>query len=713
MRLNKPKMSLSCRNGLGLMALLWLGLIATSHAAAFEDDWQAIQTDLQRGHIHAALDRLADWQNQSVSPAQQAQLAGALGEAHYLSGQPRHRPEARRWLEFAATADSLAPAMRSRYANLLGNLALAGPDPDPTQAARWYQTALRLAEASPELTASVKLNQVRLLPPADQNTALTTLAGHLASLPETPARARLWLDLGQQARPLNGPAALALAYNALEHARQDAQRQRASRLLSEALGALAQLYAGQGRSADALRLTEAALREAQGAQDHALLWPLETHLAHLLRPSDRPAALQALRRAVRHIEAVREDIPVNYDATGRSSFRAGLARVYLELADWLLQDAPASGEALAAWLSDSRDTVELARQSELEDFLGDRCLVRSRRTGPPALGEDTAVLYPVVLPERLELLLEVRGRFWRFQQAVSAATLDQTAQTLARRLRLAKPDVQVPARQLYEWLIAPLSATLQTAGINTLVIVPDESLRPIPLAALYDGEKFLIERYAVAVSPALNILGQAPPSAPPVGLLLAGLSQAVRGQPELPAVQAEVSELHERFPGALLLNETFTRAQFTRQLADGGHSMVHIASHGQFGVSPEASYVMAYDADWPMPDLETQLQNLAPRAVPLDLLAFSACETAAGNDRLPLGLSGMALRSGARGVLGSLWSVPDAETRQLMSGFYQHRLGAGRGKAEALRRAQQALLANPATRHPFYWAGFILVGDWR
>lgn len=691
----------------------FLCLAAAAHAASFEDALRQGETYREQGHIHLALDTLQPLQGQAATPEQAARLAGALGHAHYLVHQPAHRQTARALLETAALSEWLPNAARARYANLLANALLENPEDGKAQAAAWYGRALRWAAGDPALALSVRLNQARLLPAEQRAGALAALFQDIAALPDAPEQARLFLALGQHARTL-GQSGLELGFRALDRAAAAARRPGAERLLAAALGALGRLYEDQDRTDEALRLTESALKEAQGGQDHALLWPLDAQLGRLLQRKGREAgALDAYRRSVRHIEAVRQDIPVQYDAEGRSSFREQLAPVYLALADLLLRQASENARNSQGLLREARDIVELSKQAELEDYLGDRCAVQGLRDGQPReQAEGTAALYPVVLPDRLELLLEMRGRLRRFTVPVTAPALRAATAAFAEKARSSRRrPVEDEAQRMYAWLIAPLEPDLRAGGIQTLLVVPDDFLRLVPWAALHDGQRFLVERYAVATSPGLTVLSGSPGARPAPKLLLAGLSKPRGGYEALPGVEQEVRGLHAQFDSLLLLDEDFKVAPFSQRLAEGGYGAVHIASHGEFEGEAGKTYVMAYDGDIRLDDLEALLKSSRRSAEGLDLLAFSACQTAAGNDRAPLGFSGMAIRARARSVVGTLWQVNDQAAQAIMAAFYRHWLAEGLGKAEALRRAQLEGLRGPGMQHPFYWSPFILVGD--
>jgi CHAT domain-containing protein len=132
-----------------------------------------------------------------------------------------------------------------------------------------------------------------------------------------------------------------------------------------------------------------------------------------------------------------------------------------------------------------------------------------------------------------------------------------------------------------------------------------------------------------------------------------------------------------------------------------------------FSSSAQASFILAYDDVLTLDELQTLLRSGDVQSNPIDLLSLSACQTAEGDDRAPLGIAGAALRAHAVSALGSLWPVEDRATKTLMVRFYELLVTERQSKTRALQRAQTELLANPAFEHPFFWAPFILVGDWK
>ena len=265
-------------------------------------------------------------------------------------------------------------------------------------------------------------------------------------------------------------------------------------------------------------------------------------------------------------------------------------------------------------------------------------------------------------------------------------------------------------------LIKPVESELEKNGVKTLVFVLDGALRQIPMAALHDGEHYLIEKYALAVSPSLDLL---PPRSLPnnqLQVLAAGISQKIPGfnGSALPEVKDELKQISEVTESVILSNQEFTGHALESEINERPFSVVHLATHGQFSSSPDQTYIRAWDKRININELKTLLENRAenqPEAI--DLLVLSACETASGDKRAALGLAGVAVRAGARSTLATLWSVNDKSTAELMSQFYKtlsHRANSTMTKAKALQSAQLELLRRYEA--PFYWAPYVLVGNW-
>jgi CHAT domain-containing protein len=160
-----------------------------------------------------------------------------------------------------------------------------------------------------------------------------------------------------------------------------------------------------------------------------------------------------------------------------------------------------------------------------------------------------------------------------------------------------------------------------------------------------------------------------------------------------------------------LLNPKFTETNLQQQISSGGFSAVHIATHGKFSSDPEETFILAYNQLLKSNDLNNLLRinNQSPSSI-VELLVLSACETAKGDNRATLGLAGIAVRAGARSTLSTLWQVSDRSTAELMEQFYKELTNPDVTKAQALHQAQLALFKQ--YKAPYYWAPYVLVGNW-
>ena len=369
-----------------------------------------------------------------------------------------------------------------------------------------------------------------------------------------------------------------------------------------------------------------------------------------------------------------------------------------------------------------------------------------------ASGETVALIHYVVSPERLDILLTLPELRRAQALPVDAAKLNQEIQTLRAALQDPGSDPNEPAQALYGRLVAPIAADLKAAGAKLLMVYLDGALRYLPLAVLHDGAHYLIEDYALSVytAAATRNLKDTPESDWSVAGL--GLSQARPGFKPLPAVPEELEGIVKHgaedpdgvLAGVLHLEQDFS-AETLRARLNEGFPVVHIASHFVFTPGTELdSFLLLGDST--RLDLAT-LGGDAYRFGAVELLTLSACETAVGGGedaqgREVEGLATLTQKKGAKGVLATLWPVEDASTGALMQRFYRLRQEAHLSKAEALRQAQLGLLAgpdpshpctgprgvvlgdaakakdltlgDPACRwsHPYYWAPFILMGNW-
>jgi CHAT domain-containing protein len=266
---------------------------------------------------------------------------------------------------------------------------------------------------------------------------------------------------------------------------------------------------------------------------------------------------------------------------------------------------------------------------------------------------------------------------------------------------------------LYDWLIKPILPLIDGKKIDTLVFVPDGALRTIPMAALSDGEHFLVEKYAIATTPGLTLMEPKPLGVVRHNLIINGLSDSVQGFAPLPFVPQEVKEIKSIYGSPELMNGKFNKSNVESEFATDNYSIVHIASHGHFDSDARKTFILTYDGKLSLDELEQMIRPSQMRDQPVEMLTLSACQTAAGDDRAALGLAGIAVKAGARSAFATLWFVNDEASALLVGDFYTHlHDDAGISKARALQLSQIKLLNDPRYGHPCYWAPYLIIGNW-
>lgn len=643
-------------------------------------------------------------ENRAGAEALVASVRGALGQALLRAG---HADKARVRLEAAlrVARERGLGAIAAAAQNDLGQLQLtAGKRPEALAAFNDSANLARQADAPLVFAAAaVNAGTPELLEEADRR---------LSALPDTREAAFARILLAQALRATRPERAAALLRGAFE----SSARRDDALALSWAAGHLGEVYAVAGRDAEALALTRQAVFAAQAARAEESLYRWSWQAGRLLEKSgDRDGALAAYRRALLNLQAVRQDLILELRATGQS-WRDTVGPLYLELADLLLRRAP--GETLPQpRLREARNLVEQLKAVELEDYFQDECVAGqlAKNKDVDAIEPRTAVLYPVVLPDRLEMLVGTATGIRQATLPIGQVALAALALDFRRRLEKRTTNEFMPfSRRMYAALFQPLEPLLADIGADTVVFVPDGPLRGVPVAALYDGKGFLVERFAFATAPGLTLVEpQALQGKRDISIMLSGITEAVQDFPALPFVENELNDLQALFAGRRLLRDReFSVQSFTAEMRARPYSIVHIASHGMFDSDPKKSFLLAHDGKLTMDGLEQVMRLARFRDDPVELLALSACRTAAGDERATLGLAGVAVKAGARSALATLWYVNDQASSLLVTDFYRHLRDGKVSKAKALQEAQKAVLADGRFRHPVYWAPFLLIGNW-
>jgi len=380
---------------------------------------------------------------------------------------------------------------------------------------------------------------------------------------------------------------------------------------------------------------------------------------------------------------------------------------------------------------------EVATGQEISQTLDDLY----RKTGKKA-----AIIYVVSLKDKLQLLLLLANNE-PIRKVIPDANRDLVEKT-AREFRSKITDrtnlsgYQDSAQKLYQWIIAPLQSVLEANQIDALVFSMDEGLRSIPLAALYEGKQFLIEKYSVSIIPSFSLTDTRYLPISNQQMLAMGISKSTQEKPALPAVEAELSLLTNNFwSGKKLLNEQSTIANFQAMSSQNRYGIIHLATHAEF--RPGAinnSYIQFWNAKLKFDQLRQLSQKLGWQQEPkIELIVLSACRTALGDKQAELGFAGLTIQTGVKTALGSLWYVSDEGSLALMTKFYEE-LKTASSKSAALRQAQLAMLKgqvrlqegqlqlnqeellpllpklvvrrNVNLSHPYYWSAFTMIGNW-
>jgi CHAT domain-containing protein/tetratricopeptide (TPR) repeat protein len=616
----------------------------------------------------------------------------------------------------------------------LGNTVRALQDYE--KALELYQKAVTTA-TNPTTKVEAQLNQLSVLVQLKKwetaQALLPQIQSNLSNLP--PSRATIYAQVNLAENLMKGSAVSsqesgvssnqqqADLAEVLARAVQQARILKDPRAESYALGQLGKLYQYTQQWSEAQKLTQEALSlvQAINASDIAYRW--QWQLGQILKQQENlSGAVAAYTEAVNTLKSIRSDlVTINPDV--QFTFRDSVEPVYRELVELLLQPPSAqgrdggnpSGVPSQENLEKARQVIESLQLAELDNFFREACL-NAKPEQIDQVDPTAAVIYPIILPNRLAVILSLAGqplRYYQTQlpQSEVERTLDQLLQSLSPFLP-SKQRLSL-SQQVYDWLIRPVETLLAESEVKTLVFVPDGSLRNLPMAALYDGKQYLVEKYSLALSQGLQLLQPRSLIRKQLKALTAGLTQARQGFAALPGVATELNQIASEVRSELLLNQQFTKKILEDQIQTTSFPIIHLATHGQFSSKAEETFLLTWDGRIDVKDLDRLLRTRERENTnPIELLVLSACQTATGDKRATLGLAGLAVRSGARSTLATLWSVEDRSTARLMSEFYRELIQTEVSKAEALRQAQLTLLKKSNYQHPFYWAPFILVGNW-
>ncbi|WP_017319452.1 CHAT domain-containing protein [Mastigocladopsis repens] len=498
-------------------------------------------------------------------------------------------------------------------------------------------------------------------------------------------------------------------------------------------GGLYELKGSMQNLSQAEELTKQALGIASNFSTPDIAYQFFWQLGRIRREQgDTQDAIAAYTKAYNALQSLRSEL-VAINPEVQFSFRDSVEPVYRQLVELDLKDADSlkkagKNEESQQRLIQARSVIESLQLAELNNFFREAC-VEANPKQIDEIDQTAAVIYTIVLPDRLQVLLSLPNQPPSLHTTpISQEELEETVTNVRRSLIAPVSEVKdfLPIyKQMYDWLIQPLESELANSKVKTLAFVLDGDLRNIPMAILHDGKQYLLEKYAIALTPGLQLVNPKPIAEVGLKALTAGLSKirddfpAHEGFRPLSNVELELEQI-EKFgvSSRELLNDKFTSTEIKKEiLASRVPPIVHLATHGQFSSRVEDTFILSWDSRINVKQLSDLLRdNTQYQGRPIELLVLSACETASGDNRAALGLAGIAVRAGARSTLATLWAVEDKSTAQIMGEFY-HQLEQAKktkvNKAEALRQAQLALTTNQQYKHPHYWAPFVLVGNWQ
>ncbi len=554
--------------------------------------------------------------------------------------------------------------------------------------------------------------------------------------------------------------------NLLENAVLTSKKLPDNRLISYANGALGHYWECRpGNEKIALQYTQAAIVAADNklsAKDSLYLW--EWQAGRILDKQNtkesKEAAIASYQRAFDILEDIRSNI-LTSERDAQFDFRDVVKPLYQTLAESrlnLLGVGAITDEQRVKELSKVVNTIDALKLAELQNYFGNDCILST--LNPKQVGEllkdnsvafqNTAFLSSIILKDKAGILLQLPNQITKFKwiedsyqegnKIVSRDRLKKKIDDFSKGL-VATGKInydKTTAAQLYDWIIRPFAEDIKPDKIKTLVFIQDEFLRSVPMAALYDHQekKYLVETYAVATTPSLRL------TAPKVsdGLrpkeghrrkqkaLILGLTKEAtidgKNFDQLSWVSEEVSVVESIFPNhTTLIDDNFIPESFGQKLEKTTYPIVYIASHAQFGITPEDTFIVTgKNQKLTISQLENSLRNLNGKSDSVELLTLTACETAVGDDRSTLGLAGVAVQVGVKSAIASLWNIQDDSTSELVKTFYTNYLNDGMSIAQALQTAQMRMInakklppsegINPKYDHPGYWAAMIVIGNW-
>ncbi|MBN3897744.1 MAG: CHAT domain-containing protein [Nostoc sp. NOS(2021)] len=649
---------------------------------------------------------------------------------------------------------------------------------DYNQAREYFQNSIKLAHNQKQPLAEMRgllnliqlgsqTNETKVIGDETFNNAHEDALKLLEDLPDSATKVYAAIDLAYLQRHSQGISPFTYcqtqilssdneALNLLQSSVLTSNNLQDNRLQSYANGALGHFWECRRDTKKALKYTQTAIIAADknlSAKDSLYLW--EWQAGRILdKENHKEEAIASYQRAFETLEDIRQDI-LTAERDVQFDFRDVVQPLYRTLARSrldLLEVGAIANKQRAKELSQVVETIDALKLAELQNYFGNDCILSG--LNPKQVGEllednsaafkNTGFLSSIILDGKTGILLQLPNQTTKFkwiedpnQEGTSKiVSSDRLQKKIAEfRTGLIRGEEEVnydttTAAQLYDWIIRPFAENIKPETVKTLVFIQDGFLRSVPMAALYDRQqqKYLVETYAVATTPSLRLTTPKVRDRSTQKALILGLTQQAtidgKSFDALFSVPEEVSAVESLFPNHTdLIDDNFVPETFKQKLEKTTYPIVHIASHAQFGIIPEDTFIVTgKNQKLTISQLENSLRNLNSKLDSVELLVLTACETAVGDDRSTLGLAGVALQVGVKSAIASLWSVTDASTAELVKTFYTNYRNAGMSIAEALQKAQIRMInakklppsegINIKYDNPVYWAPMIAIGNW-
>ena len=520
------------------------------------------------------------------------------------------------------------------------------------------------------------------------------------------------------------------------------------------------IYQDIGQYPKALQYYQQALAVIKEVGDRAGEGITLNNLGYALdSQSQNEMAILFFKESIRVRESIRKDLK-KLSREEQQSFTRTVAHTYRTLADRLLKQGRVT-EAL--------QVLDLLKIQELEDYLKNikgnditaqgvrllepekaissqlanlniekipelnrqlasqlKQLPKSEINKVPAylqnIPQRAVLIYPLILDDRLELIVFSSGSI----PANYTIPIKKEELTIlinefrASLMDWGSEDVMISSKNLYDLLIKPIEAELKQANADTILYAPDSFLRYVPIAALYDGKQYLIEKYRINNLIAYSLFDSTHNSLTNLRIYAGAFGgkagERKFGQTALPASIPEVEYINATFPNTnKYIEQNFTAKTVKEKVA--GNTVVHFATHAEFSSqSPLDSYVLFGDGS------KITLAEISE--LPLKdtaLVVLSACQTGIGktlgSGAEILGFGYQVQLAGAKASIASLWSVEDGGTQLLMQDFYKNLQKGNIAPSTALREAQLSMIRKPIKQgeinynHPYFWSAFVVIGN--